>query len=158
VLEVDDVTPESSGVVIRRMSRDLISPIAGPPSTRRISELLPPSSLTGQKRELGCDYEGYGIMIDSPGRTNAQSVPKACTKSFAAVPPEMTTYDRFGSVPLSEAFPDSSSSSLSETLAIRGIHDVAVWLSRGEACELKLYRCMFCKDVLIGSMARVSTR
>ena len=51
--EVDEVALDSSGVVIRRMSRDLISPIAGPPRTRRISELLPPSSLTGQKRESG---------------------------------------------------------------------------------------------------------
>jgi hypothetical protein len=35
----------------------------------------------------------HGVYL--PGRTNAQSRPNACTKSLAAVPPDMTMWDPF---------------------------------------------------------------
>lgn len=79
------VTP-FSGTGMSRMRRDRMSPMEGPPRQRRISLDEPPSSETAREINSG----GIQRAAYSPGRTNAQSLPNAWTKSLAAVPPEMT--------------------------------------------------------------------
>ena len=74
------MTARASGVDTSesRRHRERMSPTAGPPSTRTISAVLPPSSDTGST----CATRGVSVL-------------SGAARLFIAVPPEKSTSDGF---------------------------------------------------------------